>query len=127
MDEFRRIKRLLKQQRKKLDEFHDDMKRLFEQFSARLEQVTRQPHLAAEADGPAKTKTRERTEGAAIAVQAMRGDSCTTAQKVQDRPKTSISFGVMAEPPVLPCREDVLVEDGVTSPWRCAHQQPLVA
>ena len=62
-----------------------------------------------EADGPADTKTRERTEGAAAAVQAVHGDSCTAEQKVQDGPKTSISFGMMAEPPDLPCREDVLV------------------
>ena len=102
-----------------MDEFHDDMKRLFEQFSARLEQVARQPRLTMEADGPANTKTRERTEGAAIAVQAMRGDSCTTAQTVQDGPNTSISFGVMTEPPDLPCREVVLVEDGATSPESC--------
>ena len=72
-----------------------------------------------EADGPANIKTRERTEGAATAVQAMHGDSCTTAQKVQDWPKTSISFGVMAEPPDLPCREDVLVEDGAMAPESC--------
>ena len=32
MDEFREIKSLLKHRRKKLNEFHDDMKRLFEQF-----------------------------------------------------------------------------------------------
>ena len=69
-----------------------------------------------EADRHANTKTRERMEGAATAVQAMHGDSCTTAQKVQDGPKTSISFGGMAEPPDLPCKEDVLVEDGATSP-----------
>ena len=72
-----------------------------------------------EADRHANTQTRERTEGAAIAVQAMHEDSCTTEQKVQDGPKTSISFGVMAEPPDLPCREDVLVEDGSTSPGSC--------
>ena len=72
-----------------------------------------------EADGPANIKTRERTEGAAIAVQAMHGDSCTTVQKVQDGPKTVIRFGVMAEPSDLPCREDVLVEDGATSPESC--------
>ena len=69
-------------------------------------------------DRPANTKTRERTEGAATAVQAMHGDSCT-AQKVQDGPKTSISFGVKAEPPDLPCREDVLVEDGAAAPKSC--------
>ena len=90
--------------RKMLIKFHDDMTGLFEQLAARIEQDARQPRLAMEADGPANTKTRERTEGATTAVQAMRGDSCTTAQKVQDRPKTSISFGVKAEPPDLPCR-----------------------
>ena len=83
---------------------------------ASQEQDARQPRLAMEADGPANTKTRERTESAATAVQAMHGDSCTTAQKVQDGPKTSISLGVKAEPPDLSCREDVLVEDGATSP-----------
>ena len=64
-------------------------------------------------------KTHERTEGAAIAVQAMRGDSCTTKQKAQDGPKTSITFGVEAEPPDLPCRDDVLVEGGDAAPRSC--------
>ena len=124
------IKSLLKltrshfeEQQKMLDEFQDNMKdgieRLFEQFSARLEQDARQRRYAMEADETANTKTRERTEGAAIEVQAMRGDSCTTAQKVQDGLKTSITFGVEAEPPDLSCREDVLVEEGATSPESC--------
>ena len=68
-----------------------------------------------EADGKANTKTRERTEGTDTTVQAVHGDSCTT-QKVQDGWKTSFSFGVKAEPPDLPCREDVLVEDGAAAP-----------
>ena len=68
-----------------------------------------------EAGGPADTKTCERTEGAATAVQAVHGDSYT-AQKVRDGPKTSTSFGTMAEPPDLPCREEVLVENGNASP-----------
>ena len=84
----------------------------------RLEHGARQSRLAMEADGPANTKTRECTEGAATAVQAMHGDSCT-AQKVQDGPKTSISFGVKAQPPDLPCREDVLVEDSAAAPKSC--------
>ena len=124
------IKSLLKltrshfeEQKKMLDEFHDDMKdgmeRLFEQFSARLEQDARQRRYAMKADETANAKTRERTEGATIAVQAMRGDGCTTEQKVQDGPKTSITFGMMAEPPDLPCKEDVLVEDGATAPESC--------
>ena len=71
------------------------------------------------ADGPANTKTRERTEGAATALQAMHGDSFS-AYRVEPGPNTnSTSFGVKAEPPDLPCREDVLVEDGATSPELC--------
>ena len=84
-----------------------------------LEHDARQPRLAMEADGPANTKTQERTEGAATAVQVMRGDSCTTEQKVQDRSKTSITIGVEAEPLDLSCREDVLVEDGARAPKSC--------
>ena len=109
----------LEEQENTLDKFKDGIMGLFGRLAARLEQDARQPRLAMEADGPANTKTHERMEGAATAVQAMHGDSCTTAQKVQDGPKTSISFGVMAEPPDLPCREDVLVEDGATSPKSC--------
>ena len=60
--------------REKLEEFHDEMTGLFEQLAARLEQDARQRRYAMEAD-ETYTKTRERTEGAAIAVQAMRGDS----------------------------------------------------
>ena len=71
-----------------------------------------------EADGPVDTKTRERTKGAATAVQAIHEDSCS-AQKVQDGPKTSISFSVKAEPSDLPCREDVLVEGGDAAPKSC--------
>ena len=92
--------------------------RLLEQQLTSQEQDARQPRLAMEADGPASTKTRERTEGAATAVQAMHGDSCT-AQKVQGGPKTSTSFGVKSEPPALPCGNDVLVEGGAAAPKSC--------
>ena len=92
--------------------------RATDQREASQEKDTRQPRLAMEEDGTANVKIRERTEGAATAVQAMHGDSCT-AQKVQDGPKTSTSFGVKAEPPDLPCREDVLVEDGAAVPKSC--------
>ena len=104
--------------REKLNELHDEMTGLFEQLAARLEQDARQRRYDMEAD-ETNTKTRKRTEGTAIAVQAMRGNSCTTGQKVQDGPKTSITFGVEAKPPDLPCREDVLVEEGATSPESC--------
>ena len=55
---FREIKSLLKQQRKQVDKFHDDMTRLFEQLSARLEQDAWQRRRVMEADNTASTKTR---------------------------------------------------------------------
>ena len=85
-----------------------------------LEHEARQPRLAMEADGSADTtKTRERTEGAAIAVRAMRGD-CFSACRVEPGPTTnSTSFGVKAEPPALPCRDDVVVESGPATSESC--------
>ena len=71
-----------------------------------------------EADGLANTKTRENTESAATAVQAMHGESFS-AYRVDSGPKTSTSFGVNAEPPALPCRDDVLIESGDYAPKSC--------
>ena len=85
---------------------------------ASLEHDARQPRLAMVADGQANTKTSERMEGAAKAVQAKYGDSCT-AQRVQDRPKIRTCFGVMAEPPALPCRDDVMFENSAAAPKSC--------
>ena len=65
---------------KKLDEISDEMRKM-DQHVTRLEHGAWQPRLAMEADGQADTKTRERTEGAATAVQAMRGD-CFSARRV---------------------------------------------
>ena len=95
---------------KKFDEISEEMRKM-DQHVTRLEHEAWQPRLAVEADGPADTtKTRERTEGAATAVQAMRGD-CFYARRVEPGPTTnSTSFGVKAEPPALPCRDDVVVE-----------------
>ena len=97
----------------------EDQANMLNQRLTRLEHEARQPRLAMEADEPANTKTRERKEGAATAVQAMHGDICTTGQKIQDGPKTSISFGVKAEPPDLPYRDGVLVEGGDAAPKSC--------
>ena len=84
-----------------------------------LEHDARHPRLAMMADGPANTKTREHTENAATAVQAMHGDSFS-ACRVDPGPMTnSISFGMMAEPPALPCRDDVVVESGDAAPKSC--------
>ena len=102
----------------KMQEYVEDL-RSMEQHVARLEPGARQPRLAIEADGPANTKTRERTEGAATAVQAMRGDSCS-ATRVEPGLNTNLTcFGVLAESPDLPFRDDVLVENGAASPKLC--------
>ena len=72
-----------------------------------------------EADRPANTKNRERTEGAAPAGQTMRRDSFS-ARRVEPGPKTnSTRVGMVAEPPALPCRDDILVENGASSPKSC--------
>ena len=125
VDEFREIK-------SHFDNLKELMRRL-EQHLMSQEQDARQPRLAMEeADGHANTKTRELTEGAATAVQAMRGDDFSVRRVEPGSNTNSTSFGVKAEPPVLPCRDDVVVESSdiapvVSHPWRCAHQQPLVA
>ena len=90
---------------RKMDELADEMREI-EQRSASLGHDARQPRLTMEADLSADKKTCERTEGAAAAVQAMYGDSCS-AKRVQAGPKSSTSFGVKAESPAPPCRDDV--------------------
>ena len=99
---------------KKLDEVSDEMRKMDEHVT-RLEHGAWQPSLAIEAGGQANTKTRERTEDAATAVQAMRWGGFS-ARRVEPGPNTnSTNFGVMAEPPVLPCRDDVVVESGAAA------------
>ena len=68
----------------------------------------------------ADTKTRERTEGAATAVQAMHGDRCS-ANRVDPDPTCSTSFGDdCTGPPALPCsREDTLVNNSAAAPKSC--------
>ena len=102
-----------------MDEISNEMRKI-DQHVARLEHEARQPRLAMEADGPADTtKTRERTKGAVTAIQAMRAD-CFSARRVEPGPTTnSTSFGVKAEPPALPCRDDVVVESGPAASESC--------
>ena len=65
------------------------------------------------------TKTRERTEGAATAEQATRGD-CFFACRVEPGPTTnSTSFGMKTEPPALLCRDDSAVECGAAAFKSC--------
>ena len=72
-----------------MDETSNEMRKM-DQHVTRLEHEARQPRLAMEADGPADTtKTRERPEGAATAVQAMRGDGFS-ARRVEPGPNQQL-------------------------------------
>ena len=92
--------------------------RATKQRSSSLEQDARQPRLAMEAPVTADKKTHERTEGTATAIQARHEDSCS-AKRVQSGPTRSTSFGMKAEPPVLPRWNDVLVNKGAAAPKPC--------
>ena len=114
-----RMKSHLEEQDTKLDEF-TEITRGTKQRLESLEQDARQPRLAMEADVPADKKTRERTEGAAAAVQAMHGDSFS-GNRVDPEPKSSTSFGdVSIGPLALPCsRDDAVVGNSDAAPKSC--------
>ena len=97
-----------------MDVLADEMKGT-RQRVASLEQDARQPRLTMTADVQADTKTRERTEGAAKAARAVHGDSFS-AYRVDPDPMCSTTFGVIVEPPALPCRDDVVFENGAAVP-----------
>ena len=123
MEDVYRMMKALDRWDKKLNEISDKMEeepmRRLDKNVTRLEHGARQPPLAMEADRHADTKTRERTEGAATAVQPMRGD-CFSARRVEPGPTTnSTSFGVNAEPPALPRRDDVAVECDAAASESC--------
>ena len=94
--------------------------RATKQRLAGLEQDVRQSRLAMEANVPSDTKTRERSESAAAAVQAKHGDSCS-AKWVSAGPTSSTSFGDdFTGPPALPCsRDDALVNNGAAARKSC--------
>ena len=94
--------------------------RATDQRSASFEQDARQLCLAMEATVTADKKTRKRTEGAAAADRAKyTGDSSSTNQVDPDQIICSTSFGMKAEPPALPCRDDILVDEGAPAPKPC--------
>ena len=97
-----------------LEEFKEGMRRVNQRLVS-LEQDARQARFAMKADVTANKKTRERTEVAVAAVQVKYGDSCS-AKKAQAGPT---SFGVKAEPPAIPRRDDVLVDNGAAVPKSC--------
>ena len=115
---YRIMKEVFQEWDTKMDELVRE-RRSIDQRLTRLEYDARQPRLTMEEDGSANTKTHERTEGAATAVQAMHGDRFS-ACRVDPGPKSnSTSFGMKAEPPALPCRDDVVVESGDAAPKSC--------
>ena len=116
-DVYRRIEELFDRPDTKSEKLAKVM-RATEQRLAGQEQNARQPCLAMEADAPADTKTRQRTDGAAKAIQAMYGN-CFSAKRVDPDPMCLTSFGVKAETPVLPCRNYVLIENGAAAPKSC--------
>ena len=75
---------------------------------AGLEQEARQQRLATKADVPTDTKTHKR----------MNEDSCS-AKRVQAGPTSLTNFGMKAEPPALPRKDDVLVDKEATVPKPC--------
>ena len=112
------IKSRFGHQEKKLNEFME--MRATEQRSGSLEQDARLPCLAMEEDVPSDTKTCERKEGAATAVQAKHGDNCS-ANQVDPDPMCLASFGDDSTgPPALPClRDDALVDNGAAALESC--------
>ena len=135
-DVYRRFEERFNKQQKRMDSFFDGMDSCFDRWNRKLDEIldetrmmdqhvtslehgARQPRLAMMADGHANTKNHERTEGAATAVQAMRGNSFS-ARRVEPGPNTnSTSFDVKAEPLALPCRDDVAVESGDAASRSC--------
>ena len=113
------MKSCFDKQEKKGGEMTENI-RVMNQRVSSLEQDSRQPRPTMVADGQADTKTRERTEGAATAVQAMHGNSCS-ANWVDSDPMCSTSFGGDSTgPPALPCSgDDALVGKGATAPNSC--------
>ena len=89
------------------------------QRSASLEQNARQPCLATEADVTRDKKTRKCTEGATATDRAKHIGDSSSANQVDPDQMCSTSFGMKAEPPALPRRDDVLVDKGAAGPKPC--------
>ena len=114
-----RMKSHFDQQDTKLDELME-VTRGTRHRLASLEQDARQPRLVMEADVPVDTKTRERTEGAATAFQAMHGDSSSTNQVDPDPICLTSSGDDSTRSPALPCsRDGALVGNGAAAPKSC--------
>ena len=113
------VKSRLGQQEKKLNGLMEEMREAKNRLVG-LEQDARQPRLAMKVDVPSDTKTRERAEGVAAAVQAKRWDSCSV-NRVDPGLMCLTSFGDDSTgPPTLSCsRDNALVDNGAAAPKLC--------
>ena len=111
-DAYRMIEELFNKSDRKLDELVEGM-RATEQRLAGQEQDARQSRLTMEGGGPSDTKTRERTEGAAKAVQVMHEDRFS-ANEVDPDPMCST---IRTSRSLL--QGDILVENGAAAPKSC--------
>ena len=130
LDHFREITSLLKEREKILDR----ITRLLEQLSECLEHEARQPRLAMEADGPADTRRLasawrapqqqyKRCVGMAFLHAGLNPAQTPTRPVSAWRPNLPLSLeGMMSW-----SRAALPYPSRVSHPWRCAHQQPLVA
>ena len=84
---------------------------------AGLEHEARQPRLAMEGDVEPDTKTHKRTEDAA-ADRVVNRDS-SSARKIDNGSMSLTSFGMIAEPPALSCRDNALINKGDEAPKPC--------
>ena len=96
---------------------HLDKSEKTDQRLVGLQHGAQQPRLDMEADVKSDTKTRKRAKDAA-ADRTKHGDSCS-AKKIQAGPTSSTHFGLKAEPPALPRRDDVLADKGAATPKPC--------
>ena len=119
VDLYRMNEELFGKSDRKLDELADEMGAT-KQCLAGPKQDARHLRLAMGADVPSDTKTRERTEGAAAAVQVKHGDSCYP-NWVDPDPMCLTRFGDDSTgPPALPCsRDNASVGNGATAPKSC--------
>ena len=118
-DVYRMIEKLFDKSDRIMDEHADGMRET-KQRLASLEHDARKPRLAMEADVLADKKTYERTEGAAAAVQAKHGDSCSAKRGQADLMSSTSSGDDFTGPLAHPCsRGDALVGNGAVAPNSC--------
>ena len=91
-----------------------------DQYLAGLESDARQPRLTMVVDEQANTKTHERTEGVATAVQSIYEDSCFTTRADPDPMCSTTLDDDCIQPPAHPCSGgNALIGNGAVAPKSC--------